>query len=42
MYVSWHLFLTIGLRGTAEEEEIGMDIAEHGTSAYSDFDVKPN
>lgn len=36
------LALTIGLRATAEEEEIGMDIAEHGTSAYSDFDVKPN
>ena len=31
---------TIGLRVAKEEEETGLDIGEHGTQAYSDFQLK--
>ncbi len=31
---------TIGLRVNAQEEEDGLDIHEHGSSAYSDFQIK--
>lgn len=31
---------TIGLRVDAEEEESGLDINEHGTQAYADFQIK--
>ncbi len=33
---------TIGLRVSKQEEEDGLDIHEHGTSAYSDFEIKPH
>ncbi|MFZ5986538.1 MAG: ammonium transporter [Bacillota bacterium] len=31
---------TIGLRVSKEDEEMGLDIGEHGTQAYADFHVK--
>jgi Amt family ammonium transporter len=31
---------TVGLRVTQQEEEEGLDIHEHGTNAYSDFQIK--
>lgn len=31
---------TIGLRVSIQEEEDGLDVHEHGTSAYSDFQIK--
>ena len=31
---------TIGLRVSKEEEEDGLDVHEHGASAYSDFEIK--
>lgn len=31
---------TIGLRVSHQEEEDGLDVHEHGTSAYSDFQIK--
>jgi Amt family ammonium transporter len=31
---------TIGLRVTKEEEVIGLDIGEHGTEAYADFNMR--
>ena len=33
---------TIGLRVTKEEEMIGLDIGEHGTEAYADFNMRSN
>lgn len=32
---------TVGLRVSEAEENIGLDIGEHGTEAYADFSVKP-
>lgn len=32
---------TIGLRVTADEERIGLDISEHGASAYPEWDGEP-
>ena len=33
---------TVGLRVTAEEEEIGLDIEEHGNEAYAAFQIDPH
>lgn len=33
---------TIGLRVTKEEEMVGLDIGEHGTEAYADFNMRSN
>lgn len=30
---------TVGIRVTADEEQKGLDISEHGMSAYPDFQV---
>lgn len=35
----WGLSKTIGLRVTAEEEQKGLDIGEHGMEAYSGFQI---
>ncbi len=44
MGTAFVLFKTIkavvGLRVTKEEEEVGLDIGEHGTEAYGDFQIK--
>lgn len=34
--------VTVGLRADAEDEEIGIDISEHGMSAYADFQINSN
>lgn len=31
----------VGLRCSAEEEEAGLDISEHGMTSYADFPIKP-
>lgn len=36
------LSVTIGLRASEEDEEVGMDISEHGMNAYADFQINPN
>jgi len=33
---------TVGLRVTKEEEMVGLDIGEHGTEAYADFNMRTN
>ena len=36
----WHLIrVTVGIRVTAEEELEGLDVGEHGMSAYPEFAV---
>ena len=35
----WVLSKTVGLRVTAEEEQKGLDIGEHGMEAYSGFQI---
>jgi Amt family ammonium transporter len=38
---SWYLIkATMGLRVSREEEMEGLDIGEHGSSAYPDFQLK--
>lgn len=39
MILFWTLSKTIGLRVTAEEEQKGLDIGEHGMEAYAGFQI---